>query len=230
MGALLLHARNISCPPISSGFSPRPVESLSFGCEPSTLSLLLGSEACGTRLFLRILGLLEKPDSGEVFLHDSPTSHLNATELAQLRSHRFGYLFPEPFLLPSLSVFENVAMPLFKISEVTIEDARQRTSAALAFVGFTDYQEPVAGDLPLFDQHRVALARAIVNQPEILILENLDEVLGEPEMIEMVQLVRSASTGFGIAAIFSSTNDWLSPRMDCVLEMGQSNHPSQTAK
>ena len=221
-----LHARDIVCSRISADNQSLSIGSLSFACDPGSLNLLLGPGGGGNRLFLRILGLLERPDSGEVFLQDSPTAHLAASELAELRSHRFGYVFPEPYLLPSLSVFENVAMPLFKISEVNIEDARQMTSAALEFVGLTDCQEPVAGELPLFDQHRVSLARALVNQPDFLILENLDATLSESEMIGLIRLVRTASTRFGIAAIFSGTNSQLSARMDSVLEM---NPPERQA-
>ena len=218
MDAPLLHAREITCSRSASDNSTVFLSSASFSCLPSTLNLLWGSERSGTGLFLRILGLLESPDSGEVFLRNFPTSHLSPSERADLRSHRFGYLFPEPFLLPSLSVFENVAMPLFKISGANIEDARQRTRASLEFVGLADSGEPVAGELPLFDQHRVALARALVNEPECLILENLD--LPELELLEFVKLVRAASEQFGIAAIFSAPDDRIVHLMDRSLEMG----------
>jgi ABC-type branched-subunit amino acid transport system ATPase component len=108
---------------------------------------------------------------------------------------------------------------LFKISEVNIGDARQKTGEILDFVGLGDCPGPIAGDLSLFDQHRVSLARALVNRPEFLVLENLDTTLEEGEMRAFIRLVRTASTRFGITAIFSGTHNELSAQMDTVLEM-----------
>lgn len=222
MGSLLF-AREISCSRPANHNKTVHLASLSFESEPGSLHYLLDPENCANRLFLRILGLLEKPDSGEVYLHDLPTAPLPGNEVAELRSRHFGYVFPEPFLLPSLGIFENVAMPLFKISDVNIEDARQRTSASLNFVGLGDCQEPLAGDLSLFDQHRVSFARALVNHPEILILENLDEIMSEAELIEFIRLVRAASVRFGVSAIFSGADRRFGALMDNVLEISSAD-------
>ena len=97
----------------------------------ATFHLLGGAPGGGRELLLRVLGALEKPDRGEVFIEGQPTSGLSEEERAELRGRRCGFVFRAPFLLPAFSVVENLAMPLFRLSHVDAAEARCRTDELL---------------------------------------------------------------------------------------------------
>ena len=120
-------------------------------------------------LLLSILGLLEPADSGEIFLSGQDVTHLAEEELRRFRNQVFGFLFHNPCLLPSFSVAENVAMPLFRICGTDAGAARARTSEVLDFCGIAHLENQLAGRLLPSAQRRAAFARALVHGPRILI-------------------------------------------------------------
>ena len=181
-----------------------PVRGVSLPIRAKTLNLLTGGEKDGGNLLLRLLGLLELPDEGEIYFHGQGTKQLASEVRAELRSHHYGFLFAQPYLLPSFSVVENVAMPLFKISGVGATEAQQRTEAMLEFTGMSDRGDATVGQLTFPEQQRVSLARALVNQPDILIVENVDAGLSGVELAGFMDLIRRAVLEFGPAAILTA--------------------------
>jgi ABC-type lipoprotein export system ATPase subunit len=198
---------------------PSRVRNISVAFEARTFSLLHGPAGCGKNLLLRLLGLLEIPDAGDVLLHGAPTRLATNTERAMLRSRHYGFLFAQPFLLPSFSPLENVAMPLFKISAVSADEARPRLDAALAFAGAADLAWTPVDELSLLDQQRIALARALVNRPDILIAENVDAGLGGGELLQIGDLFRRAPAEFGATVLATASGAALAPLAGRVIEI-----------
>jgi lipoprotein-releasing system ATP-binding protein len=161
-------------------------------------------------MLLRLLGLLESPDAGDVILSGVPVGSLTAESQADLRARRFGFVFAAPFLLSSFTVIENVAMPLFKISQVSPEEARRRTEEILAFVGLGDVAEASVDDLSTDAQYRAALARSLVHAPPILLVEELDNALAGDELCRFTDLLRRASGEFGATVVATA-----SPALPC---------------
>ena len=126
----VLELRNVTC-----GEDGCALRGLSMGFAAGVFHLLTGEPACLRAALLRVLGLLDAPESGAVFLESRNVTPLADPERDEIRNQRCGFLFAEPFLLPSFTVVENVAMPLFKISHFTPEQARERTDLLLDFVG-----------------------------------------------------------------------------------------------
>jgi lipoprotein-releasing system ATP-binding protein len=167
--------------------------------------VLRGAAGDGRDLLLRVLGLLQAAETGEVFVQGSATRALNEEARAALRTQRFGFVFAAPFLLSSFTVIENVAMPLFKISQVEPEEARRRTEALLAFVGLAGAAETAADDLPPPAQFRAALARGLINEPSCLVVENLDGTLAGAELQSFVELLHRAGETFGTTLLASAS-------------------------
>ena len=167
--------------------------------------VLRGSDGSGQNLVLRWLGLLQPPQTGEVFVEGSPTRALSEEARAELRTQRFGFVFSAPFLLSSFSVIENVAMPLFKISQVTPEEARRRTETLLAFVGLAEAAEASVADLSPRAQYQVAVARGLVNEPSFLLVENLDGTLAGEELQAFVDLLHRVSEHFGMTIVATAS-------------------------
>jgi len=184
------------------------VADLSLTVAAKEVVALTGEEGCGKNLMLRLLGLLEPPDSGEVYFEGEPTAELTDDARIELRSKRCGYVLSAPFLLAAFNAAENVAMPIFKISQLTPEQARERTEALLRFVGLDGAASERA--LPPALQYRVALARALANDPVALFVENLDHLLSPDDVPDFRRLLHAAAKELGVAVVLSASPE-LSP-------------------
>lgn len=197
-----------------------PVRGVSLAFEPGTFNLLTGDEACGKHRLLRLLGLLEVPSSGDVFIEGRATSALTEAAREELRNVRFGYVFAAPFLLTSFTVLENIAMPLFRISHSEPDEARLRTGELLEFAGLTDLAGENVRALSPAEQQRASLARGLANRPAVLIVENLDAELGGADLQSFASLLRRTATHFGTAVIATASLQFSAERNDRVIELG----------
>ena len=210
----VLEIRGVSC---ASGFG-LPV-SAEFA--PGRFHVLVGDAGGDSQALLRVIGLLDLPESGEVFVGGRPTRTLDEDARASLRAQRFGFVFAAPFLLASFSVIENVAMPLFKISQVEPDEARRRTERLLAFTEMAEAAEAVIDDLTLCAQYHVAIARGLANEPAILVVENLDGALAGEELSRFAALLRRIPAEFGTTVIATASAAFAVKKKDRVLEFAR---------
>jgi ABC-type lipoprotein export system ATPase subunit len=183
---------------------PAELRGVSLAIQAGGFTLLSGDAESGAGLLLRILGLLERPDSGEVWFDSIPMGPVDDVVRLGIRNHQFAFLFAEPFLLDSFTVAENVAMPLFKISGFDIERARARTAEVLDFAGIEDSADFAVADLPPLDQHKISLARALAVAPRVLIAEDPGLQLATAELREFAALLRTVPERLGISIIATS--------------------------
>ncbi len=180
---------------------------------PGTLTGFHGPDGCGKGLLLNILGLLEPPDSGQIHLQEHAALGLPADEARQLRNEAFGFLFDQPCLLPSFSVAENVAMPLFRICGGDAPAARLRTMEVLDFCGIASHECTLVGRLDPFDQRRACLARALVHRPGILIAISPRGAAG------LLPLLRHATRQTGLCVLWAGEKEELAPHADRLIAM-----------
>ncbi|HEY3898646.1 MAG TPA: ATP-binding cassette domain-containing protein [Chthoniobacter sp.] len=169
------------------------------------LHILRGMPESGKAALFRFAGLLEEPAGGEVLIEGRSARGLAEQARTELRTQRMGFAFAAPFLLGSFSVIENVAMPLFKISHVGPEEARRRTEAMLAFVGLSGAAERRVDELVPSAQYHVAVARGLVNDPAVLMVENLDGTLTGIELEQYLTVLRNAAAALGPAIIATAS-------------------------
>ena len=194
----VLELRNVTC-----AAEGRTLRGLSLRVHAGALYFITG-ECAGLRAaLLRVLGLLDSAESGDVFLEKRNVATLAEPDRDELRNHRCGFLFSAPFLLPGFSVVENVAMPLFKISHFTPEQARERTDLLLEFTGLTAEAQQSIDELTHFQQHAVSLARALANDPAVLTVESLEAAFTSEDSARFTTLLRQCCARFGVAVIAS---------------------------
>ena len=183
------------------------------------LHILRGAEDSGKSAFFRFAGLLESPAEGEVLISGDATRGLEEDARTLVRTQRIGFAFAAPFLLSSFSVIENVAMPLFKISQVDPDEARRRTEELLEFVGLAGAMKAQVDELAPAAQYHVAVARGLVNTPVALFVENLDGVLSGQELEAFTDLLRRAATAFGPAIVATASAGMKTLPTDRVLDL-----------
>ena len=172
MSAPLLRCRDLRCrrPLWREGASR--VRGISADFMPGRFHAILGPEGCGKNLLLHILGLLEQPDSGDVWLGETNAAKMEQSARDMLRQRCFGFLFPASALLPSMSILENIAFSVLKAGDSDEDQQAEKTLAALQFCGLENDADRPAASLDPERLATVAFARAIVHRPAVLIAES----------------------------------------------------------
>ena len=188
----------------------------------SSFYVLESDDAQAKHCCLRLFGLLDEPVCGEILLEGRRVTGLDSEELGEIRNRKLGFLFAAPFLLPSFTVLENVAMPLFKVAQVDAREAKTITETILDLVGISELIELAASRLSPLQQHLTALARAIVHHPQLLIIEELGLGLDAEGALRVFDVARRIPERLGttVIATLSAGIDFASG--DVVLEIGAS--------
>ena len=153
----------------------RALRGLDLVVRPGEFVAVVGRSGSGKTTLLNLVAGLDKPDSGQVLFQERDVGQMTETELTDLRRHKIGFVFQAFGLLPLLSAFENVELPL-RISGIGIAERRDRAREALEMVGLWSRSRHRPYELSGGEQQRVAIARAIVNRPPLILA---DEPTGE---------------------------------------------------
>jgi putative ABC transport system ATP-binding protein len=156
---------------------------------PGEFVAVAGPSGAGKSTLLSVLGLLETPTAGECYLHGQPTRALGARERARLRNREIGFIFQAFHLIGDLTVYENVELPLL-YRGVALAERRRRVEEALERVGLSDRRHHYPFQLAGGQQQRVAVARAIVGRPSVLLADEPTGNLDSRNGLEVMELLR----------------------------------------
>ncbi|MDX2079732.1 MAG: ATP-binding cassette domain-containing protein [Terrimicrobiaceae bacterium] len=205
---------NLSCSRENwNGQGPARVDSVSLSVAAGEFVGVCGPDGCGKGLLLNMLGLLERPDSGRLEVAGHDASELDEEDTTTLRNDLCGFLFAHPYLLPSFSIAENVAMPLFRIRGGDARDARDRTMRVLEVFGISGFEMVPAGRVPLEVRWRAALARALVHEPRLLI------AISPPCPAEVLAFARRTADRWGMTILWAGHAAELEPFADRIIPM-----------
>ena len=165
--------------------------------KPGEFIMIMGSSGCGKTTLLNILGFLDRPTSGQYFLNQTPTSHFSSRRLAKLRSQKIGIIFQEYNLIPTLTVLENVALPLV-YAGISHTKAIIKASETLKNFDLQTKEYYYPYQLSGGQKQRVAIARALVANPEIILADeptgSLDTKSSEIVMQELHRVHQAGNT------------------------------------
>ncbi len=186
--------------------------------EKGEIVSIVGRSGSGKSTLLHILGTLDQANAGALMIKETPIHTLRPAQLAAFRNHHIGFVFQFHHLLPEFTALENVCMPGF-IQKKDANAVRKRATELLEYLGLADRLEHKPGQLSGGEQQRVAVARALINSPEIIFADeptgNLDSVAAQ----DMHRLIRQLRDDYGQAFVIVTHNKELAELSDRCLEM-----------
>ena len=164
---------------------------LEFG--ESGLTALLGPSGCGKTTLLNVIGGLDKPDRGQIYVNGQKLTGRTAGTVDKIRNLNIGYIFQNYNLIDSMTVFDNVAMVLRMVGIKDKEEIRQKVDYALDLVGMYRYRKRYADMLSGGERQRVGIARAIVKDPSIIIADEPTGNLDSANTLEVMNIIKAIS-------------------------------------
>jgi lipoprotein-releasing system ATP-binding protein len=189
------------------------LKSVELAVWPGQSVALVAPSGAGKSTLLHIAGLLERADSGEVYVDGVATSQLTDSQRTRIRRIDIGFVYQFHHLLSEFSALENVMLPQM-IRGLKKSEARTRATELLSYLGLKDRLTHWPAELSGGEQQRVAIARAVANAPRILLADeptgNLDQRTSERVFAALTQLVRAS----GVAAVIATHNLDIAAQMD----------------
>jgi putative ABC transport system ATP-binding protein len=196
------------------------VNNVSLRIDKGDFISIIGPSGSGKTTLINLLGFLDNPTSGELCLAGrsifSDGKRLSERDLTKIRRETFGYIFQNFYLIPTLTVIENVTLPLTFYRK---PDTENEAVKLLKLLGMDHRKDHLPGQISGGEMQRVAIARAMVNKPEILLADEPTGNLDTKRSSEIVQVLRELNKNVGLTIIMVTHNQELARCADRILEM-----------
>ncbi len=179
------------------------------------LVTIVGASGAGKSTLLHILGTLDRPDAGQVLINNTDVFALKEKELAAFRNQTIGFVFQFHHLLPEFTALENVCMPAF----IAGKEAKEKGRELLEMLGLKDRLGHLPSQLSGGEQQRVAVARALINDPAIIFADEPSGNLDSRNAEELHQLFFRLRNDLGQTFVIVTHNEHLANLADRKLEM-----------
>lgn len=179
---------------------------------------IVGASGAGKTTLLQIIGTLDKPDSGSVFYNGSDISRMKGRSIAAFRNRNIGFVFQFHQLLPEFTALENVCIPAF-IAGKSKSEAENRASELLGFLNLTERLDHKPSELSGGEQQRVAVARALVNNPSVILADEPSGNLDSENKNELHRLFFKLRDTFGQTIVIVTHDRQLAEMSDRILQI-----------
>ena len=196
MSPALIEVRNVSKSYRRGGQVVPVLHGLSFDVQRGDFLGLMGPSGSGKSTLLNLLAGIDKPDAGEILVDGVDITRLPESDLADWRASAVGFVFQFYNLMPVLTAFENVELPL-TLTPLSRRERREHVSAALRLVGLTERSQHYPSELSGGQQQRVAIARAVVTDPKLIVADEPTGDLDRQSAAEVLTLLEELNVQFG---------------------------------
>jgi len=191
---------------------------ISFDVAKGEFLVVMGPSGSGKTTLLNLLGAIDKPGSGRIFIDGRDITTLGEGELTKLRRHKIGFIFQFYNLIPSLTAIENVELPMLTAG-VSRKDASKRAFRLLETVGLAERVGHLPDELSGGEQQRVAIARALANKPSVILADEPTGDLDTKTGVEVVRILHDASKRENATVIVVTHDPMISEKADRILHM-----------
>ncbi len=195
----------------------RALNGVSFGVKAAEYVAITGPSGCGKSTLLNLLGALDRPDEGEVYFKGEPLSTLR--NLDAFRARQIGFVFQSFYLLPSLTARENVQIPMFEGPPRSLRERVQKADELLEVVGMAHRAGHRPGKLSVGERQRVALARSLANDPQLLLADEPTGNLDSDNAEHVLNLLTRLQRERGLTLIVVTHSNEVAERADRVVRM-----------
>ena len=179
---------------------------------------IVGPSGAGKTTLLQIIGTLDRPDSGTVYVDSVDVTALSQKKLADFRNQHIGFVFQFHQLLPEFTAIENIMIPAY-IAGCSRKEAQQRAAELLDFMGLTDRASHKPNELSGGEKQRVAVARALVNNPAVILADEPSGSLDTKNKQELHQLFFDLRDKFGQTFVIVTHDEQLASITDRTIHM-----------
>jgi lipoprotein-releasing system ATP-binding protein len=213
MSEILIEARNVTR--VLPGIVPVTlVQDISLGIVPREFVAITGASGSGKSSLLYLLGLLDFPTEGDVFIRGTSTSGMAEDERARVRLAELGFVFQFHFLLPEFTLTENVGLPMRALGRLAEVEIRDRAEALLESLGLADHRHKRPDQISGGQRQRVAVARSLANDPPVILADEPTGSLDSKSTEQVFQLLRSLVDDRGKTVVAVTHDLDLANRMD----------------
>ncbi len=214
----LVSARSVTKSYPVGGRSLTVLRDLDLQVEAGEMVAIVGASGVGKSTLLHVLGGLDRVDAGTITIAGTDLGALSDQALVAFRNRHVGFVFQFHHLLPEFSALENAEMPM-RIARMRLSEARPKAEALLQRVGLGDRLEHRPGMLSGGEQQRVAVARALVMHPSVLLADEPTGDLDEATAASLHQLLRDMHRDYGLTSVIATHNPRLADACDRVLRL-----------
>jgi putative lipoprotein releasing system, ATP-binding protein len=186
--------------------------------EKGEIVSIVGPSGAGKTTLLQILGTLDKPDSGSVVVDGIETSTLSTNKLSEFRNTHLGFVFQFHQLLPEFTAIENIMIPAY-IAGMKPKEARSRAEELLAFMGLSDRATHKPNELSGGEKQRVAVARALMNNPTVILADEPSGSLDSKNKEELHKLFFKLRDKFGQTFVIVTHDETLATLTDRTIHL-----------
>lgn len=194
------------------------LKDVSFEVKKGEVVAIVGKSGAGKSTLLHITGTLERPDKGNIFFDGQDLNKLSNSKLSEFRNQSLGFIFQFHHLLPEFTALENVCIPAF-IKKVDRSKAEKRAKELLDYLGLSHRLTHKPKKMSGGEQQRVAFARALINQPALILADEPTGNLDEKSANELHDLILKFRTDLNLTFILVTHNPLLAERCDRIIEM-----------
>ena len=217
--SIILQAKNISKVYDEGKIKTTVLSGLDLTVHAGEHIAIVGSSGSGKSTLLHLLGGLDTPTTGEVWLKGACLNQLNETRRGELRNRHLGFIYQFHHLLAEFNATENVAMPLLMRTDVSIKEAERRANALLERVGLGHRLHHRPSELSGGERQRVAIARALVTEPALVLADEPTGNLDDENATAVFELLTELQSSIGMALLMVTHDRQMAARADQILEI-----------
>lgn len=192
---------------------------LNLGFKTGSFNAIIGESGSGKSTLLNILGTLDRPTKGEVIVNGVSTRNMSKGRLSDLRNETLGFVFQFHYLLPEFTALENVLMPYRIANGKANKKSQARAKEILSLVGLEKVENNLATNMSGGQQQRTAIARALMNQPKIILADEPTGNLDSQTTDSIYQLFRKINQELGTTFIIITHDRRVAEKADRIIEI-----------